>query len=78
MKGFSHVVLAIMIIFIASFTLFYVFDNLDKIAAQCNAGSKQFVCEQLNSFTVSVIFILLVIGGLVLSITAVVYIMLTA
>ncbi len=77
-KGFSHVLIAMAVVFVAAFTLFYIFDSLGKLSESCDKGAALEVCGQLNSFSLSLIFIILIIGGFVLIITAVVYIMLSA
>ncbi len=77
-KGFSQVAVAMAVIFVAAFTLFYIFDSLGKLADTCNNGSTMDVCKQMDSFSMSLIVILLIIGGFALIITAVAFIMLSA
>jgi hypothetical protein len=74
----THVVLGIIAIFVAIFALFYVFDSLQKLAERCKAGENLGLCKQLSGFTFSMVIILLIIGGFVIVISAVVYIMLSA
>jgi hypothetical protein len=74
----SHVIIGLVVIFIAVFALFYIFDSLNKLAERCRAGESLPICQQLTGFTLSMIIILLLIGGFVIVILAVVYIMLSA
>lgn len=77
MKTTGHVIVALVIVFIVFFTLFYIFDNLDKIAERCKAGEELDICKQLSGFTLHMLLILLIIGGFVLAILSVVYILLS-
>lgn len=66
-------------IFIAAFTLFFIFNSLEKLSLQCKADSSfSVLCSQLSSFSMSMLIVLLVIGGFVITITATAYIMLSA
>lgn len=77
MRGQGKFLTPLIIVFIATFALFYIFDSLDKISKECKAGEPLAICSQLSGFTVSMLIILLFIGGFVLIISAVVYIMLS-
>lgn len=72
------VALSILIVFIASFTLFYIFDSLNKIAERCEAGEELEVCKLLSGFSFAMLIILLVIGGFVLIICATGYLMISS
>lgn len=78
MKGISPISIGLVTIFIAIFMLFYIFDSLEKLANQCQAGAEIGICKQMNSLTLSLLIILLVIGGFVITICITVYIMLSA
>ena len=78
MRGISKVVIGVATILIAIFTLFWLFDNIQKIADKCKEDmSYSPACAQLNSFTLSMLIILLIIGGFVVMITATAYILLS-
>jgi D-alanyl-lipoteichoic acid acyltransferase DltB (MBOAT superfamily) len=78
MRGISKVVIGVATILIAIFTLFWLFDNIQKIADKCKEDiSYSPACSQLNSFTLSMLIILLIIGGFVVMITATAYILLS-
>jgi hypothetical protein len=77
MKGISKAWVGLIVIFTAVFSLFFLFDNIQKLADRCKAGENTPVCKQLNSFTLSMIVILLIVGGFVLTITATAYIILS-
>jgi hypothetical protein len=74
----SHLYLALAVVFIAAFSLFYIFDQIGKISARCQAGEKLYICKQLSGFTLSMLIILLIISGFVLCILGVVYIIFSA
>lgn len=75
--GQTHIFIGLLTIFIAIFALFYIFNSLESLAEQCQSGVKLEVCNQLSSFTIPMMIILLTIGGFVLIICIVVYIMLS-
>jgi len=75
MKGLSKAWVGLITIFISVFTLFFLFDSIQKLADRCKAGETLPVCQQLNSFTLSMLVILLIIGGFVITITATAYIL---
>lgn len=77
MKGISKVWMGMTTILIAVFSLFFLFDNIQKLADRCKAGENLAVCKQLNSFTLSMLVILLIVGGFVITITATAYILLS-
>lgn len=77
MKGISKILIGIAAILVCVFTLFYVFDNIQKLADQCQKDPTfNPICGQMNAFTLSMLMVLLVIGGFVLVISATVYILL--
>jgi hypothetical protein len=79
--GQSHIAIGLVTVFIAVFMLFYIFDGIDKIVKNCQAGAEIKICEEccrLGGFGVSVLVILLIVGGLTLIVCATVYILLTA
>jgi hypothetical protein len=78
MKGISPVAIGLVAIFIAIFMLFYIFDSLEKLSNKCQAGEQMPLCNQLSSLTVSMLIILLVISGFVITICITVYILISA
>jgi len=63
-------------VFIAAFTLFFIFHSLEKISLQCKADpSHSILCNQLSGFSMSMLIVLLIIGGFVITISATAYIM---
>jgi len=76
MKKITQIALGLMVVFIATFMLFFIFDSIDKLAARCKGESPPDICNQLNSFTLSMLMILLIISGFVIIIFVTVYIIL--
>jgi len=78
MRGISKVTTGLATIFIAVITLFWLFHSINQIADKCKEDpSFSPACSQLNSFTLSMLIILLIIGGFVIIITATAYILLS-
>ncbi|MEM5773215.1 MAG: hypothetical protein QXL86_03275 [Candidatus Aenigmatarchaeota archaeon] len=66
-------------VFVATFMLFYIFDNINKLAEKCKTETpKSFVCEQFSGFTLSMLVILLIIGGFIFMILTTAYILLSS
>jgi hypothetical protein len=79
--GQSHITVGLVTIFIAVFMLFYVFDSIDKIVKNCQSTAEMKICLEccrLGSFGVSVLVVLLIVGGLTLVVCVTAYILLTA
>jgi len=75
----TYVYVGIITIFIAAFTLFFVFNSLDQLSIQCKANPDySLMCSKLTGFTMSMLIILLIVGGFVITITASAYIMMSA
>ncbi|MEM5829469.1 MAG: hypothetical protein QW040_01830 [Candidatus Aenigmatarchaeota archaeon] len=75
----NRVVIGLITVFIATFMLFYIFDNMNKLAERCKAEvQKSFVCQQFSGFTLSMLVILLIIGGFIFIILTVSYILLSS
>ena len=75
-RGQTHVYLALATVFVAVFTLFFIFHNLELLAEKCDTESAS-VCEQFTGFTHSMIVVLLIIGGFVITVSATVYLLLS-
>jgi len=77
-KGVSPVTIGIATVIVAVFTLFYVFNTIQNFADGCGTGeSPAAICTQLTSFNLSMIIILLIIGGFAMIIMATAYILLS-
>ena len=73
------VALGLVAVFIAVFMLFYIFDNLNKLAEKCKTEEpKSFICNQLSGFTLSMLVILLIIGGFLFVILTTAYLLLSS
>jgi hypothetical protein len=65
-------------IFVSIFILFFIFDNLEKLAENCKTkGITTGVCQHLTSFTMSMVMVLLIVGGFVLIISVTAYMLLS-
>ena len=75
----SKIIMGITAIVISIFMLFYIFDNISKLADNCKTeASPSEICKHLSSFTMSMLILLLIIGGFFLTITTTVYILLSS
>ena len=73
-----HMYFGFATIFIAAFLLFFIFHSLEQLSLQCQADpSFSPICTQLTGFSMSMLIVLLIIGGFVLMISATAYIMLS-
>jgi hypothetical protein len=69
-------ILAFLVMFFSVFGMFFIFDNLNKIAEQCQKGqTNQAVCKSFTGFGMNVIIVLLIIAGFVLVISSTFFIM---
>jgi hypothetical protein len=75
--GQTHIILGLVTIFVAIAALFFVFYQLEVLAEKCKTEDTP-ICKQLSGFTMSMIVVLLMVGGFVITITATVFIMLSA
>lgn len=72
----SQIAFGLITVFVATFMLFFIFDNLEKLSQRCKTENLP-LCNKLNSFTMSMMIILLIIGGFVITICGTAYIMLS-
>ena len=74
-----YIYIGLATIIIAAFALFWVFHSMEQFATNCkeNPGFSP-VCNKFSGFTASMLIILLIIGGFVVTITATAYIMLSS
>jgi len=75
--GQTHIMLGLVTIFISIAALFFVFYNIEILAEKCKTEDTP-LCRQLSGFTMSMIIVLLIVGGFVITISATVFIMLSA
>lgn len=79
MKNRQVVYVGIATVFLAVFTLFFIFDSIEKMAARCKENPDfSPVCPQLTGFTLTMIVVLLIVGGLVLTVSATAYVLISA
>lgn len=77
MKFSKIVMVGIVVVFIATFTIFYVIDNLSKTMKRCEEDKTLKFC-QTNTVAIAVIMLLMIVAGLVIVIMTVGYIMISA
>ena len=75
--GQTHIMLGLVTIFLAVAAMFYVFYHLEQLAVRCK-NEDSAVCKQMSGFTMGMIIVLLMVGGFVITISATVFIMLSA
>jgi len=79
MKGVSPVIFGLGAVFVAVFTLFFIFDQIQKLADNCaKTAVPTGICRQFTGFTQSLLIIILIIAGFVIVISATGYILLTS
>jgi hypothetical protein len=79
MNVMTKIVLGLLVVFMATFMLFYIFDNINKLAEKCKTEEpKSFVCQQFSGFTWSMLVVLLIISGFLFVILTTSYILLSS
>ena len=79
MNAMKKIALGLSAVFIATFMLFYIFDSINKLAEKCKTEEpKSFVCQQFSGFTLSMLVVLLIIGGFLFVILTTSYILLSS
>ncbi len=74
-----YVYVGLATVFISAFVLLFLFHNLEQLSVQCKADpSFSELCGQLSGFSLSMLIVLLIIGGFVITITATAYILISA
>lgn len=68
-------IIGMVAVFIATLTLFFIFDSIQKLADQCETNPKMKICKQLTGPSFPLIIILLLILGLVSVVLIVAYIL---
>ncbi|MEM5766345.1 MAG: hypothetical protein QW423_01770 [Candidatus Aenigmatarchaeota archaeon] len=75
----NKIAIGLAVVFIATFMLFYIFDNMNNLAEKCKVEvPKSFVCQQFSGFTFSMLVVLLIISGFLFVILTVSYILLSS
>jgi hypothetical protein len=79
MAGIKKIAMCLATVFISVFMLFYIFDNINKVADSCKRGEGNLlICEQLSGFTLSMLVLLLIVGGFLFMIVTVAYLLLAS
>jgi len=69
--------LGLVVVFISTFIIFYIVDNLGKVRKKCEENNTIKFC-QTNTLTLAVIMLLIILAGLVIVIMTVAYIMISS
>lgn len=77
-SGQAHLIFAVVAVFIATFTLLYVFTAINQTSQNCHANPTQDICKIFNGIGLSLIILVVVIAGLILVISTVAYILISA
>jgi len=75
--GQTHVFMGLVTIVVAIAALFFIFYQLEQLADSCKVKVEP-ICSQLSGFTMSMLIVLLMVGGFVITITATVFILMSA
>ena len=68
--------LAMIVVFISAFVLFFVIDRINKIAEKCKLGLEpEKICNSFTGFTMNMVIVLLIISGFILTISSTVFIL---
>jgi len=75
-RGSFVVPVAMLIVFISAFVLFFVIDHINKLADRCKQGlESEKICSSFTGFTMNMIIVLLIISGFIMTISATVFIL---
>ncbi len=78
MKPETHLIIGLLTVFIATFMLIYVVQNIENITRECKkTGTQLTVCRRITGFTFPVIVSLLIISGFIIIICVTTYILLS-
>ena len=66
--------IGLVVVFVAIFVLFYIFDSINKIRTQCKTNKNLNICK-LSSLPIVILMLLLIAGGLIVVINITAYIM---
>lgn len=69
--------IGIFIVFVAMFTIIYIFDNVYNVKDICEKNPSLNVCK-INTFHIIILMLLLIAGGLIIVISTTAYILLSS
>ena len=79
MIGSTRVIIGLLVVFIAIFMIFYIFDSMQKLGEKCKVPElRTDICDKLTGPTQVMIIILLIIAGFIIMVVATAYILLSA
>lgn len=79
MKKTWKIALGLAAVFIATLSLFYIFDSLNKVSIGCKSNwEESTMCVDLSGITSSMLVILLLIAGFIFAILAISYILISS
>ena len=74
-----YVYVGLISIFIATFSIIFIFVNVDRIMKNCEIDpTYSHACGKLNGTTTTILMLLLIVGGLVIALSVTAYILLSA
>jgi len=76
MKLSKVVGIGLIVVFIAVFTIFYIFDSLNKVKERCKREKTLKIC-QTNTLTLFMAVVLIIVAGLIIIVLTVAYIMIS-
>ncbi len=74
--NFKLVSICLIVVLIAVFVLFYIFDNLGKMMVQCEKDKSLNICKS-GTLPIVILMMLLIAGGLIVVVNITAYIMLS-
>ncbi len=74
--NFKLVSICLIVVLIAVFVLFYIFDNLGKMMARCEKDKSLNICKS-GTLPIVILMMLLIAGGLIVVVNITAYIMLS-
>ena len=79
MMAATKIIIGIAVILISIFMLFFIFDRMNQLGEQCQIPDQRpAICDKFTGPTEAMIFILLIISGFIIMITATGYILLSS
>ncbi len=77
-SGQAHLAFAVAAVFVATFTLLYIFTAISQTADSCKTNPSRDVCMVFNGIGLPIIVLVVIIAGLILTILTVAYILISA
>lgn len=79
LKSKLYIYVGLLTIFIATFSIIFIFINVERIMSMCDTDpSYSSACGQLNGFTSTVLMLLLTVGGMIITLSVTAYILVSA